>query len=90
MRVSDDGFDLYNNENGITISKLGTLEYYTMTSGLQSPIKTISIDSTTGLNEIFVEEGEAVYYNLQGVRVANPANGVFIRVQGDKATKVIL
>ena len=30
------------------------------------------------------------YYNLQGVRVANPANGIFIRRQGSKATKVIL
>ena len=29
-----------------------------------------------------------VYYNLQGVRVENPANGVFIRVQGSQVTKV--
>ena len=30
------------------------------------------------------------YYNLQGMRVENPANGIFIRRQGFKATKVIL
>lgn len=30
------------------------------------------------------------YYNLQGVRVANPANGLYIRVAGNKATKVRL
>lgn len=30
------------------------------------------------------------YFNLQGVRVAEPANGIFIRRQGFKATKVIL
>lgn len=30
------------------------------------------------------------YYNLQGVKVANPENGVYIRVQGDKAVKVLL
>lgn len=29
------------------------------------------------------------YYNLQGVRVQNPENGIFIRVQGKKVTKVI-
>lgn len=29
------------------------------------------------------------YYNLQGVRVANPENGIFIRRQGSKATKVV-
>ena len=32
----------------------------------------------------------AEYYNLQGVKVANPENGVFIKVQGGKATKVML
>ena len=30
------------------------------------------------------------YYNLQGVKVANPQNGVFIKVQGSKATKVVM
>ncbi len=30
------------------------------------------------------------YYNLQGVKVANPSNGIFIKKQGSKATKVIL
>jgi hypothetical protein len=35
-------------------------------------------------------EAPARYFNLQGVEVANPANGLYIRVQGKKATKVIL
>ena len=30
------------------------------------------------------------YYNLQGVKVANPSNGVFIKVQGNKASKVLI
>lgn len=30
------------------------------------------------------------YYNLQGQRVANPENGLYIRVQGNKVAKVIL
>lgn len=30
------------------------------------------------------------YFNLQGVRVANPENGLFIRRQGNKAEKVVL
>ncbi len=34
--------------------------------------------------------GEAVYFNLQGQRVANPENGLYIRLQGGKATKVAL
>ncbi|MCM1337308.1 MAG: starch-binding protein [Candidatus Amulumruptor caecigallinarius] len=31
----------------------------------------------------------AAYYNLQGIRVANPEAGVFIMVQGGKAVKVV-
>ena len=34
------------------------------------------------------ENAPVEYYNLQGVKVANPENGVYIRVQGSKATKV--
>ncbi len=30
------------------------------------------------------------YYNLQGVKVANPENGIFIKKQGNKTTKVVL
>lgn len=35
-------------------------------------------------------KGEAVYFNLQGQRVANPENGLYIRLQDGKATKVAL
>ena len=51
---------------------------------------TITISESTAVEGIEVEEGEAVYYNLQGVQVANPANGVFIKVQGNKASKVLV
>lgn len=38
-----------------------------------------------------IEEGDTdaapVYYNLQGVRVANPSGGIFIVVKGNKTTK---
>lgn len=34
------------------------------------------------------EEAPAEYYDLQGIRVANPSGGIFIRLQGGKATKV--
>lgn len=30
------------------------------------------------------------YYNLQGIRIDNPANGIFIRRQGSKAQKIVL
>lgn len=36
------------------------------------------------------QDAAPVYYNLSGVRVDNPANGLYIMVKGGKATKVIL
>ena len=51
---------------------------------------TITISESTAIEGIEVEAGEAVYYNLQGVKVANPENGVFIKVQGNKASKVLV
>ena len=51
---------------------------------------TISIDDPTGINDIEIEENTSIeYYNLQGVRVMNPTKGLYIKKQGNKATKVI-
>lgn len=45
--------------------------------------------STTGIEGVEADENAPVeYYNLQGVRVANPENGIFIRRQGAKVEKV--
>lgn len=51
-----------------------------------------TVSETTGVEGVESVDGDApvVYYNLQGVRVANPAKGIYIRVQGNKATKVVL
>lgn len=46
---------------------------------------------TTSVEEIGFDANAPVeYYNLQGVKVANPSNGLFIKKQGNKAVKVIL
>ena len=46
----------------------------------------------TGIGEINVDDmGNAIeYYNIQGVKVANPSNGIYIKKQGGKTTKVII
>lgn len=47
--------------------------------------------NTTGVEAIVADENaEAVYYNMQGVKVANPTSGLYIKVAGNKATKVAL
>lgn len=50
----------------------------------------LTIDQKTGIDSIEAENGVAVYYNLQGQRVENPANGLFVRVLNGKATKVMV
>lgn len=45
----------------------------------------------TGVEEIEAAENAPVrYFNLQGVPVKNPENGVYIRIAGNKATKVVV
>ena len=43
-----------------------------------------------GVEGIVAADGEAVYFNLQGVKVANPDHGIFIKVQNGKSSKVAL
>lgn len=47
--------------------------------------------SATMIEAVTVDENAPVeYYNLQGVRVAEPAHGIFIRRQGAEVSKVIV
>lgn len=54
--------------------------------------KTLLIErGTVGVDSITAEDNaEPVYYNLRGIRVDNPENGVFIVVRGDKVSKQIV
>lgn len=42
-----------------------------------------------GVEMVVMGEGNAVYYNLHGQKVANPTNGIFVKVQNGKAVKVV-
>lgn len=49
-------------------------------------------DGTTGIEAVEAENtnAPAVYYNLQGVEVANPENGIYVVRRGNKVTKEIV
>lgn len=49
-------------------------------------------DNTMGATNLVIDNNDCAveYYNLQGVRVSNPENGIFIRRQGNKISKIIL
>ena len=57
-------------------------------TGLESNVKTVTFSTTTGITAIGTENGTAEYFNLQGVRVAEPTTGIYIRVANGNATKV--
>ncbi|MCM1475963.1 MAG: hypothetical protein NC036_06935 [Muribaculaceae bacterium] len=51
----------------------------------------INVTATSDVNsgvEAIEAEGEATYFNLQGVKVVNPANGIFVKVVNGKASMV--
>ncbi len=53
---------------------------YASVSGILTGIESIETDANAPVE----------YYNLQGVKVANPEKGLFIKKQGSKTTKVVL
>lgn len=65
---------------------------FVMGIGAKTFFSKVNVEFVTpsGVSEIVEEsEAEAVYYNLQGVRVNNPEKGLYIRVKGNKSEKVM-
>ncbi len=52
----------------------------------------IIVSMPAGIEDVMVDDANepVKYFNLQGVQITNPEGGVFIRVQGNKATKVLV
>ena len=53
-----------------------------------------TIVNTSGIQSVEADDADenapVEYFNLQGVKVANPENGIFIKRQGKKVEKVIM
>lgn len=49
----------------------------------------VSYDKVTGVESAVENAASVRYYNLLGAEVANPANGIFVKVANGKATKVV-
>lgn len=78
---------------GVTKGSNGT--WYTNMAPAQDPAEIIYPSlykerNSTAVKVIETENGEAAFYNLQGVRVANPEKGLYIRIQNGKATKILV
>ncbi len=72
---------------------IGVVNYY-QAKGADAPsasIYPIEIKAAAGIAGVEADLNAPVeYFNLQGVRVENPANGLYIMRQGSKVAKVIL
>ena len=62
--------------------------YFTAKDG--DRVEVYLLSNPTAIESVEAENGAVEYYNLQGVKVANPEKGIFIKKQGGKATKVVL
>lgn len=74
-------------------STVSTSPFPNLTSGQSETSTNTTITLSRGTSAIANVEADdtnapMVYYDLQGMRVENPANGVFIRVQGSQVTKI--
>ncbi len=62
-----------------------------MFAGYNDAFKVVITKTSDGVSDIAADDNAPVeYYNLQGVRVENPAAGLHIRRQGSKVSKVIV
>lgn len=72
------------------------ITFWAVKDGQKSAVETLNFNIKTGIEDIDVEnaeaieeEGDARYFNLQGLEVKNPGEGIYIRVANGKATKIL-
>ena len=68
-----------------------TLSFYACdpATGLHSDTTTYTLNIATGIADIDADDPDAIYFNLQGVQIAKPENGLYIRVQKGKSEKMM-
>lgn len=93
---AESGYTKYDKDHSINIREAANNQQsYKMIvgqNGLYSKEVTVNFNSNnteTSVEEIEGVEEAPVYYTLQGVRVENPDKGIYIRVRGKKADKVM-
>lgn len=99
------GYDVYRDGVKITTEPTGETEFTDAdaTDGIHTYVVVAVYDkgiskgsnavtvSTTGIADITVDSADAEYFNMQGIRVANPEAGqLYIRRQGGRAAKVMV
>ncbi len=87
---SDEAIATVDAEGLVTAVAEGTATITAANCGGEATCKVI-VSKMSGIEDVTVDGADdAEYFNLQGVRVENPAPGLYIKRQGNKATKVII
>ena len=82
VQLYEDIYDVTMTVDSATASSTYTVKFNVATNQL------FVQDGSLGVEGIELEAAPVEFYNLQGVRVNNPENGFYIRVQGKNASKV--
>ncbi len=76
---------------GLQPGESQNVSIYVTVGELTSNKESVVFTTTSGIDGINADDNAPVeYFNMQGIRVANPENGLFIRRQGGKIEKVFL
>lgn len=68
-----------------------TVKLKALSNGKTTEKTIIMGDITTSIQSVEIDNNLPVeYYNMQGLKVENPSNGIFIKKQGANISKVIL
>lgn len=96
-QITHDDIDAEYTGEPIEFTQPGYLHYYMRyANAYNSPIHTLTVNvdgkTPTGIENVSADNTNAPveYFNLQGIRVDNPAAGLYIRRQGNATTKVIV
>lgn len=87
-KLADGNFQL-----SLTTGTSGDINVYadsTTSNKLATFTYEVQNGTPTAVEAVEASDGEAVYYNMQGVRVENPERGIFIKVENGKASKIAL
>ena len=90
--ASENIFNMVNKDKCTLYVPLGTAEDY-KTTYVWWDFNNIIEKEMSGIEETLIdgyEDEHAEFYNLQGVKVVNPSNGLYIKRQSGKTSKVIL
>ena len=74
-----------------SVNEDGSVNIYQFNPGIRLAKYTLAAE-VTGINNVIADADENApveYYNLQGVKVEKPENGIFIKKQSAKATKIV-